>query len=427
MPRKSNATIPFNSEAVRKVATTKHEAQAEYPINGVPGLRLICLPSGAASYAVRITVKGKRRREVLGLWNVITLGDARLKAFEVAAGVADDRDILADEKKEKGKVTLQQLWQQRKESQKDRSENTMDEYERMLTADVWPTLGKRPATDITPDEFADLLDKVESRSKHAARLLKAAISSTYSWGRKRRLVRVNPLAGLGFSELGRARRRVLTDEEMKKLWLAIGTTKGLTEPMRNILRLAILTGQRNGEVAGMQCSELVGLDSSTPRWDIPAHRMKRKSEDQHVPLSRQAAEIARDALKVATNGVHLFEGAPNGRRKGTWRQEHVGQESVSRAMAKVVATAKLKDVRLHDMRKCITSWLAEHGHASSEVLDTILHHGKKGVTGSHYNFALYEKQVRAALQVWADHISHLTNNGASQSSDNVVQMARANG
>ena len=423
MPRKSNATIPFNEQAVRKVATTKHETQAEYPIKGVPGLRLICLPSGSASFAVRITVKGKRRREVLGPWGVITLGDARLKALEVAAGVADDKDILADAKREKAKVTLQQLWEQRRESQKDRSENTMAEYERMLKADVWPTLGKRPATDITPDEFADLLDKIEGRSKHAARLLKAAISSTYSWGRKRRLVRVNPLAGLGFSELGRARRRVLTDDELKKLWLAIGTTKGLTEPMRNILRLAILTGQRNGEVAGMRCGELIGLDTTTPRWDIPAHRMKRKSEDQHIPLSRQAAAIAREALKGATNGVHVFEGAPNGRRKGTWRQGHIGQESVSRAMAKVVASAKLKDVRLHDMRKCITSWLAEHGHASSEVLDAILHHGKKGVTGSHYNFALYEKQVRTALQTWADHIFHLAGDVAT--AGNVVQLARA--
>jgi hypothetical protein len=54
------------------------------------------------------------------------------------------------------------------------------------------------------------------------------------------------------------------------------------------------------------------------------------------------------------------------------------------------------DVHLHDMRKCITSCF-EHGHATAEVLDAILHHGRKGVTGTHYNFALYEKQVRKAL------------------------------
>lgn len=426
MPRQSSTAIPYNEQAVRKVATTKHAVQAEYPIQGVPGLRLICLASGGASFAVRFTVGGKRRREVLGAWGVISLGEARGRALAVAAGAASDVDVLAKEGREKSKVTLRQLWEQRLASQTDRSETTMQEYGRMLQVDVWPTLGNKAAADITTDHFADLLERIEDRSKHAARLVKAAISSTYSWGRKRRLVRVNPLVGLGFSEVGRPRKRVLTDDEMRRLWLAIGTTKGLVEPMRNILRLAILTGQRNGEVAGMQCDELKGLDTGMARWDIPAQRMKRKSEDQFVPLSRQAAEIARTALGSASNGVYVFEGAPNGRRQGKWRQGHIGQESVSRAMAKVTAAAGLKNVRLHDMRKCVTSWLAEHGHATSEVLDAILHHGKKGVTGSHYNFALYEKQVRAALQVWADHISHLV--GEDRGPDGkVVSLTRSVG
>jgi integrase len=102
-----------------------------------------------------------------------------------------------------------------------------------------------------------------------------------------------------------------------------------------------------------------------------------------------------------------------------WRQEHIGQETVSRAFSRIAAVAKLKDIRLHDMRKCITSWLAEHGHATPEVLDAILHHGRKGVTGTHYNFALYERQVRSALQAWADHVEAIV----SKPKDNVLALA----
>src|SRR5262245_2792933 len=48
--------------------------------------------------------------------------------------------------------------------------------------------------------------------------------------------------------------------------------------------------------------------------------------------------------------------------------------------------------------------------------------GRKGVTGTHYNFALYEKQVRKALQTWADHVEVIAQDeGAGQG--NVVQLA----
>lgn len=396
MPRRLNDrfVIAYNTPAVKKVAETKHETQTEYVIKDAGGLRLVCSPTGRATFAVRFTVNGVRRREALGAWGVITLTEARAKALAVAAGVASGVDVLAKEAKEKSRLTLRQLWEERARLDDARADKTMRDYEYALEAHVLPTMGNRPATEITSDEFADLLIGVEDKSKNSARHTKVALSSLYRWGQKRRYVKVNPLAVLGFNHLPKPRKRVLTDAEMKKLWLAIEATKSVTPSMRNILKLAILTGQRNSECAGMECAELKGMETTTPRWDIPGQRMKRKNTDQHVPLSKQAAAIVRDALATSSNGRHVFEGAPKGRRQGKWRQGHIGHESVSRAMAKVVKKAELQDVHLHDMRKCVTSWLAEHNHAEPHVLDAILHHGRKGVTGSHYNFALYEGQVR---------------------------------
>jgi integrase len=57
--------------------------------------------------------------------------------------------------------------------------------------------------------------------------------------------------------------------------------------MRIILKLAVLTGQRESEVAGALASEL-HLDTANPRWRIPSERMKRKNREQIVPLSTQA-------------------------------------------------------------------------------------------------------------------------------------------
>ena len=47
------------------------------------------------------------------------------------------------------------------------------------------------------------------------------------------------------------RRITLNDKELARLWKAIDSPEfGATEPMRIILKIAALTGQRNNEVAG---------------------------------------------------------------------------------------------------------------------------------------------------------------------------------
>jgi integrase len=428
MPAKSEQDIPFNDLAVRKIATTKHDKEMAYRIRGVDGLSLTCFPTGAAIYSVRFTIKGKRIKTSIGPYGTIPLARARDRAQEIMREAKLGENLPAKEEKEADRPTLRELWAKRLEKEDRRAASTMAQYGMMLELGIFPTLGNRKAEEVTDDDIADALEKIEdTRSPHAARLTKAALSSTYRWGQQQRHVRRNPCVGLGFSHQSKARKRVLTDGEMKALWSAVSGTPGLTNGMRNIIRLAILTGQRNSEVAGMECAELTGLDSATPRWDIPGSRMKRKSADQHVPLSTQAVEIVREASATTANGKHVFPGRPNGRRKGVWRQEHVSKDAVTRAMRKVMTAARLDDVRLHDMRRCVTTWLAENGHATEEVLDAILHHSRPGVTAKHYNFSLYEKQVRQALQTWGDHIWKITGQdaaaGTGKHGSNVVAMA----
>ncbi len=398
--------IPYNEQAVRKIAKTRHVTQADYKIAGVPGLVLTVFPSGVATYAVRFSVAGKQRRVSIGEFDVIDLADARTKALNVAAGASDDVDVLARDVKDASRPTLKGLWDERVAKDDKSDARTLKNYGLSLTKFVLPKLGARFAADITADDFADVLEDIEVVSKSTAHQVRSALSGTYRWGQRRRLVRINPIQGLGFTHASKPRKVRISDAQLLKLWSAITTADGLTEPMRNILRLGFLTGQRNNEVAGMATAELKGLDTSSPRWEIPAERMKRKSADQFVPLSKQAAAIVTAALATSSNGMHVFEGAPNGRRGDVWVQGHISQQGVSRAMAKVRDHASV-DIRLHDMRKVITTWLAENSIADDTTLDAILHHGKKGVTATHYNFATYEKQMRPALQKWADHIDGL--------------------
>jgi len=148
----------------------------------------------------------------------------------------------------------------------------------------------------TGDQIADVLERIERRSRHSAHRARCAIGSTYRWALRRSKLRRNPVVGLVFTVRPIPRERVLSDDEWQKLWQGIDTGSGMAEPMRIILKLAILTGLRESEVAGCRTSE-IQLDGPLPRWTITRTvsragqrvegRMKRKRRDHVLPLTPQ--------------------------------------------------------------------------------------------------------------------------------------------
>ena len=442
----TNRPLPFNKEAVAKFVRdvlAAHErikagkqdgriTQEERTIDGVRGLSVVVKPSGVATYLVRYQIgkgKGRKKRcQAIGRWGPggVSLHDARTKALAAMTEVSKGGDPIATERERanaKAELTLRELFAERVEKDTRRAERTLADYGLALEADVFPDLGDLPANDVDADQIVTVLERIEARSKHAAHKARSALGSTYRWGLQRRRVKRNPVSGLGFNHVSAARKVLLSDEEMAKLWKAIDSPRfGATEPMRIILKLAVITGQRNSEVAGAERSEL-RLDGPTPRWTTPARRMKRKTDDQIIPLSTQAAALFARAVELAGESPFVFPGSTQGRRQDrAWRAEHIGQESVSRAMARARELAGIDDIRVHDLRKCLTTWLAER-FERPDVLDRILHHARKGVTGTHYNFSVLEGAVRAALQTWANHVSQITGQGGV--AGNVVALKRA--
>lgn len=440
MAGKTKRLLPFNDQAIAKVARTKVDRQAEWKIAGAPGLSLVVKPSGVATFFVRYQVgKGADRtlrRQAIGRAKDdeqqarITLHAARTKALAVTSAVALGGDPIAkaqsdeaEAKARKSALTFRQLFEERVSKDDKRSERTMEDYRAVLEADVFDKLGHLPAHEITAEQIAAVLEKIEDRSKHAAHKARSAVGSTFRWALSRRKVKVNPAKGLGFTHQSKPRNRVLTDNELSKLWRVLDNDElGVTEPIRLILKLAVLTGQRNSEVAGAMRSEL-RLSGSNPLWRIPSERMKRRNREQIVPLSKQSVVLFHRALELAReDSVYVFPGTTHGRRNGTRRAEHIAQESVSRAMKKVTELAKIEDAWVHDMRRCVTTWLREYKHVSSDVCDLILHHSRKGVTASHYDFSVLEGPVRRALQEWADHVEAVaTSKGRAQ----IVELKRA--
>ncbi len=83
-----------------------------------------------------------------------------------------------------------------------------------------------------------------------------------------------------------SRDRVLTDDELRRLWTA---TDAIGWPFRDLVRLLMLTGQRRDEIGRMRWSE---LDLDAALWTIPKERAK-NGQAHLVPLSAPAVAILR--------------------------------------------------------------------------------------------------------------------------------------
>ena len=444
----SDNQLPFNSQALMK-AGLRDGKQAEWRIEGVRGLILVVKPSGVATWFYKYTVheggKRKFRTVKIGRRDGTTLGDARRRAEELRHEIEDGTDVAkeaetkaAAEKAKAEAFTLRGLFEARCEADGERAERTLHDYRQALELDVFPVLGDLPAAEITADQIADVLERVEARSKHSAHRARSALGSTYRWAVRRRKagIRVNPTVGLAFTYQGPPRERVLSDAELATLWRGLDAGHGLSEPLRIILKLCVLTGQRESEVAGARRDEL-RLDGDRPLWRIAGTRtvdgervegrMKAKRE-QIVPLVPSAVALFRRALELGRDREWVFPAETarlTGERARTApRKPHINGESVSRAMARLRDKIGLEDARVHDLRKTITTWLREAG-VSRDVCDLILHHAKQGVTGSHYDFSTLEGPVRRALEVWASHLQAVFAGNAQAAAGNVVAFKPA--
>lgn len=427
MAGKSNRVLSTAKEVRDAVAI--NGKQTEYRIEGARGLVLLVTADGVGTFYLRYTLsRGKKR-----LWRSIklkrrdetSLAEIIKEADQQRAAVGKGDDPVARKQAARRGTTFKALFEDREKKDDERAKATLENYRVALNAkyggkSIMDELGDMPADQITADEIADILERIEASSKSAAHKARSALGSTFRWGLKRRKVRNNPVAGLGFTHRSKPRERRWEAHELASLWNGIATEQGLSGQMRTLLKLCVLTGQRRANVAGAFVSEL-NLEQANPTWRIGASRMKsKKNGEQVVPLSKQAAALFREAIEGSLDG-YVFPALSGGSET---RTPFINPESVSRAMARLCKRIDLEDAHTHDLRKAIATWLREEKLAPDFVLDKILHHKRAGTTDTSYNFATLLGPVRDAMQAWADHVEAVASSAAAPT-NNVRTLVRA--
>jgi integrase len=375
---------------------------------GCRGLYLVVQPSGARSWAIRYRFQGKSRKVTLS--GFVALAAARKQAAATLAELANGVDPATKDKQAKAKAATDQAERERDTfvalahqfldlyAAKKTRENTYVHYKRMLeiAGEHW---GAKSIHEIKRRDIVELLDKIAVDRPVLANRTQAVLSKFFKWCAARDVIEASPCVGVERPAEEKPRDRVLSDDELRRLWLACDEIGGRIGAFVKVL---LLTGQRRSEVAGLPLSELEG-----DLWTLPSERTK-NARVHVVPLPHQAMKIIESLPPVEKDFV--FTGS---------KRQRIG--SFTRYKEQIDAIMKPDSAWVfHDLRRTCASGMSRLG-VSVPVVEKVLNHAGgtfAGVVGT-YNRYDHLPEKRSGLQRWADHVDTIVNGNPAQ---NVVQL-----
>jgi integrase len=342
-------------------------AQIDYHDETVQGLTLRVSKTGVRTFTLLYKTGGRLNRMTLGRYPEISLAKARGLALEAMSTVADGEDPKA-----KTEASVQSVWDEyaKREGAKLRS---FEERERTFKRLVLPTLGPRPIDKIKRSEIVHLLDRIEDdNGPRQAQAVLLYLSKLFNRHAAREDNFVSPIVR-GMARINakeRERTRILSDDELRKIWAATASQK----PYHRCVRFMLLTAARLREATDMPWSEVEG-----DVWTIPGERMKGK-QDHVVPLTPMALA----AMGPRTNYPYVF--TAKGLRPLT---------NISELKAELDQASGVTGWTNHDLRRSARSLMARAG-ISAEIAERCMAHKIGGVAGI-YNRHAYLDEKRDAL------------------------------
>jgi integrase len=369
----------------------------EIPDDHMSGLYLVLQPSGAKGWAVRYRHQGVSRKHTLGSYPAIDLKAARALAGKALRAVAEGRDpgrekILARAAKADSVDHLVEEFLERHVRRANRP-STAHETERLFRQNVLPRWRGRLVHEVSRRDVLDLLDRTVDRGAPVvANRVLAAVRKFFNWCVARDILAASPCAGVKPPTAERARDRVLSDDELKRVLQAADKIGGTFGPL---VKLLALTGQRRDEIARLRREE---VDIENRLLTLPAERTK-NNQPHEVPLS--------DAALTVLNNVPHVAGSPYVFTTNGGASPASGYSKNKRRLDALLP-AGMPPWRLHDLRRTAASGLARLG-INLPVIEKVLNHASgsfAGIVGVYQKHSFADEK-RAALEAWGRHIQKL--------------------
>jgi integrase len=389
-----------------------------------PGLALRINAGGRRSYFVMPRVNKKQYKHKLGTTDQLTLAEAREKARDVfrnaANGIAPKdaarRAVREAERAQKNTFrSIAEAYLEDKGKGGGALLRSKDQIVRRLEKDIFPQWGGTPILEITKIDVRELVEGIAHDRPIAANRTLALVNRIFNWACKKDRLDTSPAFGIDPPSVEISRDRVLTDDEIVRLWAGFDK---LGHPFNAVFKILLLTAQRRSEVGGIMWSELKG-----DLWTLPGERTK-NSNGNTVPLSPLAKEILDEIPKIE-QFEHVFTMARKGDRPVSgWdkikkRLDKIIAQTVAGEAGEELDTEKhaMDHWTIHDLRRTVRTNLPKLG-ITPDTAERVLGHTIGRVRGV-YDRHAYDEQKRHALEAWARHVETLI---GGKPKDNIVEM-----
>ncbi|WP_033924857.1 tyrosine-type recombinase/integrase [Sphingomonas sp. 35-24ZXX] len=392
--------------------------QVELSDAQVPGLRARISPRGSITFIIRKRIGDRVRNITVGRYGErFGIAAARKHARTILSDIEAGKDpttALASQKRTGAAGgTIRALWPAYKASKADL--RSIGEVERIFDRYILPALGDRMADAVTRADVSAAIDKIAETAPVMGRAVHAQLSAFYSWAMPR-LDRLpsNPCRDAGRPAKPKARDRVLTDDELRALWLE---AEAQPLPWGAAVKLLVLTGQRRSEVFEAEWPEF-DLDAGV--WTIPAARAKNGAA-HIVPLSGDALAVL-SAIPRTDGSDRVFPAAGNADNSASGISKAVNRYRT--AIDKALCREGGDRWTLHDIRRTVATGLQRLG-VRFEVTEAVLNHvsGSKGGIAGVYQRHDWAAEKRTALDAWAVELRRVVHGEAD--AGNVVSIGGA--
>ena len=338
-----------------------------------------------AGFGVRVSVGGtksfvlthgpRRQRETIGRVGVISLqaarAEAKLRLAQYTLGKTRPREISWN-------VAKDEYLAERKQTLRER---THYQYSYFLNRTF--RYGTTKLSEISPHDLSDTLAKLH-QTPVSQRYAFCVIRAFMRWAHRKHYLDRNPMERMQPPNSYVARDRVLTNEELVRVWNAAGT-----DTFGKIVKLLILTGQRRGEI-----TQLTGGMVKDDTITLPASLTK--NGRQHTfPLGAAARSLLDPRLAP---DAYFF------RALG----KTTPFDGFSKCKPKLEKRSDVSNWTLHDLRRTFASGLAAQGIALP-IIERLLNHVSGsfgGIVGVYQRYD-FMPEMRHAIAKWEDFVIRL--------------------
>ena len=379
-----------------------------YKVTDSQGLYLLVNPRGSKLWRVKYRMNGVERKLALGAYPEITLAEARTARDAARRQLAHAVDPNVAKRQARIEASIRAnnsfatvaeelIGKKTREGLAEPTLEKMRWFVKLLDADF----GRRPVSEITPQEILHELRKHEKRGRlETANLLRSFASRVFRYAVATARADRDPaqlLVGALTSPKVKHFAAITDPTEFGALLRAIEDYQGDPSVMF-ALKLTPHVFQRPGEIRQMEWAE-VNFDKAV--WIIPEGKMKMR-QPHSVPLSRQALAILTAMRGLSGSGRYAF---PSVRT----RARPISDNTVNAALRRMGYSKE--QMTAHGFRTSASSMLNESGKWNPDGIERALAHMVAGSVRRIYNQSAYWQERVEMAQWWSDYLEQLRAGG----------------